>query len=45
MSTKHRKACDLAANGADIRIIDEDEFICLLAGDIYSPGAPEQVPD
>ena len=31
-STKHRKALTLLAAGDDIQIIDEDKFVCLLAG-------------
>ena len=31
-STKHRKARALAGEGSPIRVIDEDHFICLLAG-------------
>ncbi len=31
-SSKHRKAFALAAEGSPIEIIDEDQFICLLAG-------------
>ena len=31
-SGKHRKALALAAGGNSIEIIDEDQFICLLAG-------------
>ena len=31
-STKHRKALALLAAGNDIQIIDEDKYVCLLAG-------------
>lgn len=31
-STKHSKALALAAEGAPVRIIDEDQFVCLLDG-------------
>ena len=31
-SSKHRKALALAAEGRPIEVIDEDQFICLLAG-------------
>ena len=31
-STKHRKALALLATGDDLQIIDEDKFVCLLAG-------------
>jgi len=31
-STKHPKALALAADGASVQIIDEDQFVCLLAG-------------
>lgn len=31
-STKHAKALALAAEGASVQIIDEDQFVCLLAG-------------
>ena len=31
-SSKHRKALALAAGGTPMQIIDEDQFICLLAG-------------
>lgn len=33
-STKHRKALALAAEGHSIEIIDEDEFFCLVAGEL-----------
>lgn len=32
-SSKHRRALALAAEGSPVEIIDEDQFICLLAGD------------
>lgn len=31
-SSKHRKALTLAAEGSPVEIIDEDQFVCLLAG-------------
>ena len=34
-SAKHRKALELAEAGSGIRIIDEDLFICLLAGLVH----------
>ncbi|MDE0667868.1 MAG: exonuclease domain-containing protein [bacterium] len=34
LSSKHRKALGLIADGREIRIIDEDQFICLLAGTV-----------
>ncbi len=34
LSSKHRKAVGLATEGSKIQIIDEDQFICLLAGTI-----------
>ncbi|MCY4068541.1 MAG: BRCT domain-containing protein [Acidimicrobiaceae bacterium] len=30
LSSKHRKALDLAAEGFPVEIIDEDQFVCLL---------------
>ena len=33
-SSKHRKALALAADGHSIQIIDEDQFVCLLAGTV-----------
>ena len=36
LSTKHRTALALAATGNRIRIIDEDQFVCLLAGTVTS---------
>ncbi len=33
-STKHRKALAIAAEGHGIEIIDEDEFFCLIAGEL-----------
>ena len=36
LSTKHRKALALAATGNHIQIIDEDQFVCLLAGTVTS---------
>ena len=33
-SSKHRKALALAAEGSPIQIMDEDQFICLLAGTV-----------
>ena len=35
-SSKHRKALALGASGSNIRIIDEDQFVCLLAGTVTS---------
>ena len=32
LSSKHRKVLDLVAEGNEIQIIDEDQFVCLLAG-------------
>ena len=41
-SSKHRKALDLSAAGAKVQIIDEDQFVSLLATDPrvrgYTPG-------
>ena len=42
LSTKHRKALALAATGNHIQIIDEDQFVCLLAGTVTSD---EPLPD
>ena len=39
MSTKHRKALALAATDNRIQIIDEDQFVCLLAGTVTSDAA------
>ena len=36
MSTKHRKALARAATDNRIQIIDEDQFVCLLAGTVTS---------
>ena len=35
LSSKHRKALDFAAAGSGIQIIDEDRFVCLLAGTLH----------
>ena len=43
-STKHRKALALAAEGHSIDIIDEEQFICLLADVRISTGPPTTVP-
>ena len=34
LSSKHRRARGLVAEGSEIRVIDEDQFICLLAGTV-----------
>ena len=34
LSSKHRRALDLVDEGSEIRIIDEDQFVCLLAGTV-----------
>lgn len=34
LSSKHRRALGLVAEGSEIQIIDEDQFICLLAGTV-----------
>lgn len=34
LSSKHRKAFDLVAEGGKIQVIDEDQFVCLLAGTV-----------
>ena len=34
LSSKHRKALGLAAEGSQIQVIDEDQFVCLLAGTV-----------
>ena len=34
LSSKHRKALGLVAEGIKIQIIDEDQFVCLLAGTV-----------
>lgn len=48
-SGKHRRALELAAEGAPIRIIGEADFLALLAGEIAPPavaaaGAPQPFP-
>ena len=35
LSSKHRKALDFAAADSGIQIIDEDRFVCLLAGTLH----------
>jgi len=40
LSSKHRKALDLNARGIPIGIIDEDDFMCLLAGDSIGDSPP-----
>ena len=44
-SSKHRKAITLAAEGSPVEIIDEDQFICLLADMRISTGHPISAPD
>ena len=34
LSSKHRRALGLAAEGSEIKIVDEDQFVCLLAGTV-----------
>ena len=34
LSSKHRRALGLVAEGSEIQIIDEDQFVCLLAGTV-----------
>lgn len=34
LSSKHRRALGLAAEGSKIQVIDEDQFVCLLAGTV-----------
>ena len=43
-SSKHRKALALAAEGSPVEIIDEEQFICLLAGVRTSPEHPRSAP-
>lgn len=43
-SSKHRKALALAAEGSPVEIIDEEQFICLLADVRISTGPPTTVP-
>ena len=44
-SSKHRKALALAAEGSPVEIIDEEQFICLLAGVRISTQHPRPTPD
>lgn len=44
-SSKHRKALTLAAEGSPVEIIDEDQFICLLADMRISTGQSRPAPD
>lgn len=34
LSSKHRKALGLVAEGSNLQVIDEDQFVCLLAGTV-----------
>ena len=44
-SSKHRKALALAAEGSPVEIIDEEQFICLLADVRISTEHPSPAPD
>ena len=44
-SSKHRKALALAAEGSPVEIIDEEQFICLLADVRISTEHPRPAPD
>ena len=44
-SSKHRKALSLAAEGSPVEIIDEEQFVCLLAGMRISAEHPMSAPD
>ena len=44
-SSKHRIALTLAAEGSPVEIIDEEQFICLLAGVRISTGHPRPAAD
>ena len=44
LSSKHRKALDLIAEGSQIQVIDEDQFVCLLAGTI-TRDSPDPTPE
>ncbi len=44
LSSKHRKALDLVTGGSQIQIIDEDQFVCLLAGTI-THDSPDPTPE
>ena len=45
LSSKHSKALGLVAEGSQIQIIDEDQFICLLAGTITRDSPDPSVED
>ena len=45
LSSKHSKALDLVAEGSQIQIIDEDQFVCLLAGTITRDSPDPSVED
>ncbi len=44
LSSKHRKTLDLIAEGSQIQVIDEDQFVCLLAGTI-TRDSPDPTPE
>ena len=45
LGSKHSTALDLVAEGSQIRIIDEDQFVCLLAGTITRDSPDQPVED